>query len=42
MNDWITFADITKAKEKLGYNPQVKIGEGINQFVEWFRSSGGA
>lgn len=38
----ITFADITKAKEKLGYDPQVKIEEGINRFVEWFRSSGGA
>ena len=33
----ITFADITKAKEVLGYNPQTKIEEGIAKFVAWFR-----
>jgi len=32
-----TFADITKAKELLNYNPQTKIDEGIEKFVEWFR-----
>jgi len=32
----ITYADISKAREKLGYNPQVKIEEGIPRFVEWF------
>lgn len=35
----VTFADITKAKRKLGYNPKVKIAEGIPLFVEWFRQS---
>jgi UDP-glucuronate 4-epimerase len=34
-----TFADITKAKRLLGYNPQTQIEEGIRQFVEWFRST---
>ena len=34
----ITFANITKARAKLGYNPRVKIEEGIPKFVEWFRS----
>ncbi|MEP6663232.1 MAG: SDR family NAD(P)-dependent oxidoreductase [Verrucomicrobiota bacterium] len=34
----ITFADISKAKKILGYNPQVKIEEGIPRFVEWFRA----
>ncbi|MEO6181833.1 MAG: SDR family NAD(P)-dependent oxidoreductase [Verrucomicrobiota bacterium] len=34
----ITFADISKAKAKLGYNPQVKIEQGIPKFVKWFRS----
>lgn len=34
----ITFADISKAREKLGYNPEIKIEEGIPKFVEWFRS----
>ncbi len=35
----ITFADISKAKRMLGYNPQVKIEEGIPRFVEWFRKN---
>jgi UDP-glucuronate 4-epimerase len=34
-----TFADITKARRLLGYNPQTHIEEGIQQFVEWFRGS---
>ena len=34
-----TFADITKARRLLGYNPQTQIEEGIEQFVEWFRES---
>jgi UDP-glucuronate 4-epimerase len=33
-----TFADVTKARQLLGYNPQTNIGEGIKRFVEWFRS----
>ncbi len=32
----VTFADITKARAVLGYNPQTKIAEGIPKFVEWF------
>ena len=32
-----TFADISKARELLGYNPQTQIEEGITRFVEWFR-----
>ena len=32
-----TFADITKARRLLGYNPQTQIEEGIGKFVEWFR-----
>jgi UDP-glucuronate 4-epimerase len=35
----ITFADISKAKEKLGYNPRVKFEEGIKLFADWFRKS---
>ena len=34
-----TFADITKARQILGYNPQTQIETGIKRFVEWFRSS---
>jgi UDP-glucuronate 4-epimerase len=33
-----TFADVTKAKEILGYNPQMEFEEGIGQFIKWFQS----
>ncbi len=33
----ITYADISKARAKLGYNPKVKIETGIQKFIEWFR-----
>jgi UDP-glucuronate 4-epimerase len=33
-----TYADITKAKAVLGYDPKIKVEEGIPHFVEWFRS----
>ena len=32
-----TFADITKARQVLGYDPQTQIEEGIKRFVAWFR-----
>jgi UDP-glucuronate 4-epimerase len=34
-----TFADVTKARRLLKYNPQTQIEAGIRKFVEWFRSS---
>ncbi len=34
----ITYADISKARELLGYNPSTKIADGIPKFVEWFRA----
>jgi UDP-glucuronate 4-epimerase len=37
----VTFADITKARAKLGYNPQVKIEPGIKLFIDWFRKQTG-
>ena len=33
----ITFADISRARRELGYNPQVSIPEGTRRFVEWFK-----
>ncbi len=33
----ITFADVSKARTRLGYQPRVKIAEGIPLFVDWFR-----
>ncbi|HEX8176621.1 MAG TPA: GDP-mannose 4,6-dehydratase [Pyrinomonadaceae bacterium] len=32
-----TFADITKARQLLGYDPQTQIEEGIRRFIEWFQ-----
>jgi UDP-glucuronate 4-epimerase len=32
-----TFADISKARTLLGYDPKTQIEEGLRRFVEWFR-----
>jgi UDP-glucuronate 4-epimerase len=34
----LTYADISKAERMLGYHPRIKIEEGIQKFVAWFRS----
>ena len=34
-----TYADITRARQLLGYDPQTQIEEGIHRFVKWFRES---
>jgi UDP-glucuronate 4-epimerase len=34
-----TFADISKARQLLGYHPQTQIEEGIEKFIEWFREN---
>jgi UDP-glucuronate 4-epimerase len=34
-----TFADITKARRLLGYDPQTRIEEGIEKFVDWFHEN---
>jgi UDP-glucuronate 4-epimerase len=31
-----TFADISKARRELGFDPKVKIEEGVKKFVDWF------
>jgi UDP-glucuronate 4-epimerase len=33
----VTYADITKAKRMLKYQPRVKMEEGIKRFVDWYR-----
>jgi UDP-glucuronate 4-epimerase len=33
-----TYADITKAKRMLKYEPKVKMEEGIKRFVEWYKA----
>jgi UDP-glucuronate 4-epimerase len=35
-----TFADISKARALLNYQPKTQIEEGLRRFVEWFRMSG--
>jgi UDP-glucuronate 4-epimerase len=34
----ITFADISKARDLLSYNPTTKIEEGIEKFTDWFKT----
>ena len=34
----ITCADITKARDLLGYNPTVSVAEGMRHFWEWYRA----
>ncbi len=34
-----SMADITKAREKLGYNPLVSFEEGLRRTIEWYRNN---
>jgi len=33
----ITFADISKAQQKLGYQPETSMKTGLKSFVSWYR-----
>ncbi len=33
----VTFADIARAREEIGYDPKVPVEEGVRRFVEWYR-----
>jgi UDP-glucuronate 4-epimerase len=35
----VTYADVSKAREKLGYAPSTPVREGIARFVEWYRAA---
>jgi UDP-glucuronate 4-epimerase len=35
----LTYADLTKSRKLLGYNPQVHFEDGIKRFVDWLRPS---
>jgi UDP-glucuronate 4-epimerase len=35
-----TFADVSKARALLNYQPKTQVEEGLRRFVEWFRMSG--
>ena len=32
-----TWADVSKAKALLGYNPKIGIEEGVSKFVKWYK-----
>ena len=32
-----TSADITKAKKLLGFEPKVKVEQGLKKFIEWYK-----
>ena len=36
-----TYADVTRAKELLGYEPRISMREGMRRFVEWYRATEG-
>ena len=36
----ITFADVAKARERLGYRPTTLIDEGLARFAQWFHREG--
>jgi UDP-glucuronate 4-epimerase len=33
----VTHADISHAREKLGFDPRIKIEEGMTRFMEWYK-----
>jgi UDP-glucuronate 4-epimerase len=33
----ITYADVTKARRALGYEPKVQVEEGLKRFIEWMK-----
>ncbi len=35
----VTFADVSKAKERLGYRPSVPVSKGLGLFVDWYRDN---
>lgn len=37
-----TFADISRARDEIGYAPSVEMEEGIARFVSWYRQEGSA
>ncbi len=35
----ITFADVSKARERLGYQPSTTVAEGLERFLRWYREA---
>jgi UDP-glucuronate 4-epimerase len=36
----VTYADVSKARERLGYSPSTLIPEGVRRFVAWYHAEG--
>lgn len=36
----ITYADVSKARQRLGYDPHTTVRDGLERFVAWYRSEG--
>jgi len=34
-----TYADVSKAQQKLGYNPSTTINDGIPEFIKWYKNN---
>jgi UDP-glucuronate 4-epimerase len=34
----VTYADVSKARRLIGYEPKVNVDEGLRRFIEWMRS----
>jgi UDP-glucuronate 4-epimerase len=34
-----TFADITRARDLLGYEPKVSVAEGVRSFLDWYQAT---
>jgi UDP-glucuronate 4-epimerase len=32
----VTYADVSKAKRLLGFNPTISISEGVQRFWDWY------
>ena len=35
----VTYADVSKARERLGYDPKTPVREGLERFLEWYRGA---
>lgn len=35
----ITYADISKAKYEIGYDPKISFRDGINEFIKWYSTN---
>ncbi|MGB5995602.1 MAG: NAD-dependent epimerase/dehydratase family protein, partial [Candidatus Deferrimicrobiaceae bacterium] len=35
----VTYADVTRARAEIRYDPKVPVAEGVDRFVEWYRGN---